>query len=35
MVSFDIIFLYLAHDGLTLTALDGLLNLTVLRYQTP
>ena len=27
--------LYLAHDGLTLTAIDGLSNLMVLRYQKP
>jgi photosystem II stability/assembly factor-like uncharacterized protein len=27
--------LYLAHDGLTLTAIDGLSDLTVLRYQKP
>ncbi len=27
--------LYLAHDGLTLTAIDGLVNLMVLRYQVP
>jgi photosystem II stability/assembly factor-like uncharacterized protein len=27
--------LYLAHDGLTLTAIDGMFNLTVLHYQRP
>jgi photosystem II stability/assembly factor-like uncharacterized protein len=27
--------LYLAHDGLTLTAIDGVFNLMVLRYQKP
>jgi len=34
-VSYDAPALYLAHDGLTLTAIDGLFNLTVLRYQQP
>ncbi len=34
-VSYDTPTLYLAHDGLTLTAIDGLSDLTVLRYQKP
>jgi photosystem II stability/assembly factor-like uncharacterized protein len=34
-IPYDAPTLYLAHDGLTLTAIDGLFNLMVLRYQTP
>jgi photosystem II stability/assembly factor-like uncharacterized protein len=34
-ITYDTPTLYLAHDGLTLTAIDGLYNLIVLRYQKP
>jgi photosystem II stability/assembly factor-like uncharacterized protein len=34
-IPYDAPNLYLAHDGLTLTAIDGLANLIVLQYQKP
>jgi photosystem II stability/assembly factor-like uncharacterized protein len=34
-IPYDVPNLYLAHDGLTLTAIDGLANLMVLQYQKP
>lgn len=34
-ISYRAATLYSSHDGLTLTAIDGLPDLTVLRYQQP